>query len=186
MIFADKIVMRHLADLIPYAKNSRTHNRRQIAQIAGSMREFGFTNPILIDGSNGIVAGHGRVMAAEKLGLIEVPCIELDHLTPTQRQAYVIADNKLALNAEWDEELLSLELDALRADGFDLELTGFALDEIKGLGNDGEADEDEDTGAKLGEGLSYQIVIECGDETHQAQLIEDFTGRGLKCRPLIL
>jgi hypothetical protein len=116
--------------LIPYARNTRTHSEAQVAQIAGSIREFGFTNPVLIDGENGIIAGHGRVLAAQKLGLGKVPCIRLSHLTDTQRRAYIIADNKLALNAGWDEELLGLELADLREDGFDLELTGFDGDEL--------------------------------------------------------
>ena len=116
--------------LIPYARNTRTHSEAQVAQIAGSIREFGFTNPVLIDGENGIIAGHGRVLAAQKLALGKVPCIRLSHLTDTQRRAYIIADNKLALNAGWDEELLGLELADLREDGFDLELTGFDGDEL--------------------------------------------------------
>jgi ParB family chromosome partitioning protein len=116
--------------LIPYARNTRTHSEAQVAQIAGSIREFGFTNPVLIDGENGIIAGHGRVLAAQKLGLGKVPCIRLSHLTDTQRRAYIIADNKLALNAGWDEELLGLELADLREDGFDLELTGFDESEL--------------------------------------------------------
>lgn len=111
--------------LIPYARNSRTHSEQQVAQIAGSIREFGFTNPVLIDNENGIIAGHGRVMAAQKLGLKEVPCIRLSHLTETQRKAYVIADNKLALNSGWDEQMLGLELADLRELDFDLGLLGF-------------------------------------------------------------
>ena len=93
MQMADKIIMRPVEALIPYARNARTHSDAQVAQIAGSIREFGFTNPILLDGENGIIAGHGRVLAARKLGMVEVPCIELAHLTPAQRRAYVIADN---------------------------------------------------------------------------------------------
>ena len=104
-----------------------------MAQIAASIREFGFTNPVLIDAQGGIIAGHGRVLAARKLKLDTVPCIMLDHLTETQRRAYVIADNKLALNSGWDEELLKLELDELKLEGFDLELTGFSLGEIDAL-----------------------------------------------------
>jgi hypothetical protein len=119
------------ADLIPYARNTRTHSDAQVAQIAGSIREFGFTNPVLIDAENGIIAGHGRVMAARKLGIEEVPCIRLGHLTETQKRAYVIADNKLALNAGWDEELLALELSDLRGLDFDLGLIGFDADEIE-------------------------------------------------------
>jgi hypothetical protein len=116
--------------LIPYARNTRTHSEAQVAQIAGSIREFGFTNPVLIDAENGIIAGHGRVLAAGKLGMVSVPCIRLSYLTDTQRRAYIIADNKLALNAGWDDELLGLELADLREDGFDLELTGFDESEL--------------------------------------------------------
>ncbi len=125
-----KIEILKTDSLIPYARNSRTHSEAQVAQIAGSIREFGFTNPVLIDGENGIIAGHGRIMAAQKLGLTEVPCIRLDHLTETQRKAYVIADNKLALNSGWDETMLSLELADLRELDFDLNLTGFTDDEL--------------------------------------------------------
>jgi len=122
-----------VADLIPYARNSRTHSDEQVAQIAASIREFGFTNPVLVDGERGIIAGHGRVLAARKLGLDEVPVIELTHLTEAQRRAYVIADNKLALNAGWDMDLLKVELGDLQADGFDLGLTGFSGDELASL-----------------------------------------------------
>jgi DNA modification methylase len=121
-------------DLIPYAKNSRTHSPEQTAQIAASIREFGFTNPVLIGSDNDIIAGHGRVLAARKLGLVEVPCIRLGYLTDAQKRAYVIADNKLALNAGWDEELLKIELAGLRDDdGFDLGLTGFSEDELSAM-----------------------------------------------------
>jgi len=119
--------------LIPYARNSRTHSDAQVAQIAASIKEFGFLNPIIVDGDNGIIAGHGRVLAAQKLGLQELPVIEASHLSDAQRRAYIIADNKLAMNAEWDDEMLRVELDALGVDGFDLELTGFSLDEIASL-----------------------------------------------------
>ena len=116
--------------LIPYARNSRTHSDAQVAQIAASIKEFGFTNPVLIDKDGGIIAGHGRVMAARKLKLADVPCIRLGHLTDTQKRAYVIADNKLALNAGWDAEALRVELGDLDASGFDLELTGFVGDDL--------------------------------------------------------
>ena len=127
--------IEHLAldALIPYARNARTHSDEQTAQIAGSIREFGFTNPVLIDGEGGIIAGHGRVMAARKLGLADVPCIRLAHLTEAQRRAYVIADNKLALNAGWDEKMLALEFKDLQAMDFDIELTGFGLGDIDEL-----------------------------------------------------
>jgi ParB-like chromosome segregation protein Spo0J len=126
-----RIEMMRTADLIPYARNSRTHSEAQVTQIAGSIREFGFTNPVLIDADNGIIAGHGRVMAAQLLGVDKVPCIRLSHLTDTQRKAYIIADNKLALNSGWDESMLGLELSDLREADFDLDLIGFDADEIE-------------------------------------------------------
>lgn len=127
--------IEHLAldALIPYARNSRTHSDEQVGQVAASIREFGFTNPVLIDAEGGIIAGHGRVMAARKLGLAEVPCIRLAHLSEAQKRAYVIADNKLALNAGWDEQMLALEFKDLQAMDFDLELTGFGLGDIDEL-----------------------------------------------------
>lgn len=140
------IVRRKVGALIPYARNSRTHDDAQVAQIAASVREFGWTNPILIDGENGIIAGHGRVLAARKLGMDEVPCIELAGLSDTQRQAYIIADNKLALNAGWDNELLAIEFAELAESGFDNLLTGFTQDEIDALAPEqipeGKTDED--------------------------------------------
>lgn len=143
--------------LIPYANNSRTHSDEQVAQIAASIREFGFTNPVLIDNDDGIIAGHGRVLAARKLSLEQVPCIRLGHLTEAQRRAYIIADNKLALNAGWDEELLKIELTALRDElDFDPALTGFSESELDALlvgaaesGNDEEKKDDGD-GSKAG------------------------------------
>lgn len=118
------------ADLIPYARNSRTHSDEQINQICSSIKEFGFTNPIIIDEDNGIIAGHGCVMAANKLGIKEVPCVQVTGWTEAQKKAYVIADNKLALNAGWDEQMLRLELEELQELDFDLDLTGFSSDEI--------------------------------------------------------
>jgi DNA modification methylase len=135
-----------VADLVPYARNARTHSDAQVAQIAASIREFGFTNPILIDAERGVIAGHGRLMAARVLGLLEVPVIELAHLTLAQRRAYVLADNRLALSAGWDEDLLRIELGELRDEGFDLGLTGFDADEIGRLlidAADGLTDPDE-------------------------------------------
>jgi DNA modification methylase len=119
-----------LASLTPYARNARTHTDVQVAQIAASIREFGFTNPILVDGEQGVIAGHGRLLAARQLGMTEVPTIELAHLTPAQKRAYVLADNKLALNAGWDADMLRIELGDLQTEGFDLGLTGFDADEI--------------------------------------------------------
>jgi len=119
-----------VADLIPYARNSRTHSDAQVTKIAASIREFGFLNPVIVDGESGIIAGHGRVMAAQKLGLASLPVIEAAHLTEAQKRAYVLADNRLALDAGWDNDMLKVELSDLQADGFNLELTGFSLDEI--------------------------------------------------------
>ena len=119
--------------LIPYARNSRTHSDAQVAQIAASIREFGFTNPVLVDEANGIIAGHGRVLAARKLKMPDVPAIRLSHLTEAQKRAYVIADNKLALNAGWDIELLRLEINYLRGLEFDVALTGFSTEELDAL-----------------------------------------------------
>ena len=119
--------------LIPYARNSRTHSDAQVAQIAASIKEFGFTNPVLIDADGGIIAGHGRVMGARQLGMDKVPCIRLGHLTEAQKRAYVIADNRLALNAGWDEEMLALEMRDLMDEGYDVGLTGFDLKEIDAL-----------------------------------------------------
>lgn len=120
-------------DLIPNPRNARTHSEAQVAQLAGSMREFGFTNPVLIDDQRGILAGHARVLAALKLGLPLVPCIRLSTLTPWQRKAYMLADNRLAELAGWDREMLALELGELKESGFSLELTGFTDDDLKGL-----------------------------------------------------
>lgn len=174
-VFPDyKIV--ELSSLIPYARNSRTHSYEQVAQIAGSIKEFGFTNPVLMDEQGGIIAGHGRVLAAQKLNLTQVPAIQLSHLTETQRKAYVIADNKLALNASWNDEMLRLEFAELAAAGFDLELTGFSLEEISALEiaevEPGLTDEDavpeapEEPVSKLGDvWLLGNHRLMCGDST---------------------
>ena len=147
MNLPDTLEIVKIDALIPYARNSRTHSDAQVAQIAASIKEFGFTNPVLIDGGGGIIAGHGRVLAARKLNMSEVPCIRLEHLTEAQRRAYVIADNRLALNSGWDTEMLKVEFADLQELGFDLELTGFDLDEIKELlapvGTEGLTDPDD-------------------------------------------
>lgn len=130
---ADKVERRSIDSLIPYARNSRTHSEEQISQIAASMKEWGWTNPVLIDEDGGIIAGHGRVMAAQKLGYDEVPCMVAEGWTEAQKKAYVIADNKLALNADWDFEMLSLEIEQLEILNFNLGLTGFSEHEITGL-----------------------------------------------------
>ena len=128
-----EIVYKKVDDLIPYINNSRTHSEEQVNQICASINEFGFTNPLLIDEKDNIIAGHGRLLASKKLKMEEVPCIVLSGLTEAQKKAYVIADNKMALNAGWDFNLLSLELENLKELDFDLELTGFDTDEIDSL-----------------------------------------------------
>jgi len=150
-----QIEHRSVGDLIPYALNSRTHSEAQVTQIAASIREFGFTNPLLVDEQGGIIAGHGRLMAAKKLGMTEVPTITLSGLTTAQKKAYVIADNKLALNAGWDNEMLRIELGELQGLDFDLDLTGFAAEEIKALQFDDDA-EAEMPELKDGEKEPYQ------------------------------
>ena len=120
-----------VADLIPYAANSRTHSDEQVTQIAASIREFGFTNPILINSEKTIIAGHGRLMAAKKLGLEQVPAITLDHLNKAQQKALVIADNQLALNAGWNTDMLKAEIEGLNFEGFDLDLLGFSDQEME-------------------------------------------------------
>lgn len=146
--FADKIEQWPTAKLVPYARNSRTHSDEQVGQIAASIAEFGFTNPILAGSDGVIVAGHGRLAAAQKLGLEVVPVVVLDHLTPTQRRALVIADNRIAENAGWDEAMLRVEIAALQDDEFDLALTGFDADALAELmagdepENEGQTDDD--------------------------------------------
>ncbi len=173
---------RPLAGLIPYCNNARTHSEAQVAQIAASMVEFGFTNPVLVDGNNGVVAGHGRVLAARKLGLYEVPVIELAHLSPTQKRAYILADNRLALSAGWDEEILALELATLQDDAFDLSLTGFDPDELaellaaeesEGLSEDDAVPETQEVAiSQLGDiWLLGEHRLLCGDATDE----DDFT-----------
>jgi DNA modification methylase len=145
---ADKIEPWPTTRLIPYARNARTHSPEQVAQIAASIAEFGFTNPILAGSDGVIVAGHGRLAAAQKLGLATVPVVVLDHLTPTQRRALIIADNRIAENAGWDDAMLRIEIAALQDDDFDLALTGFDADALAELmagdepDNDGQTDDD--------------------------------------------
>jgi ParB-like chromosome segregation protein Spo0J len=127
---AKKIEQLNTDDLIPYASNSRTHSESQVSQIAASITEFGFNNPILLSDDNVVVAGHGRLEAAKKLKLDTVPCIRLSHLSDAQRRAYVIADNKIALNSGWDEDALKVELERLNEEDFDIDLLGFDEDEL--------------------------------------------------------
>jgi DNA modification methylase len=172
-----QVEQRKIEALIPYVNNSRTHSDEQVAQIAASVREFGWTNPILVDGQNGIIAGHGRLAAARKLGLAEVPVIVLDHLSDAQKKALVIADNKLASNAGWDDEMLRLELGDLQEMGFDATIAGFTTEELDALlsvteGTDGLTDEDdvpeapEEPVTRLGDvWVLGKHRLMCGDST---------------------
>ena len=144
--------------LVPYARNPRTHSPEQVVQIAASIAEFGFTNPILVDTKAGIIAGHGRLLAAQRLGLKEVPVIVLDHLSETQKRAYVIADNRLALNAGWDEELLSAELAELEREKFDVELTGFSDAELEVLLADEKGAESAETPEEIPEAPAVAVT----------------------------
>ena len=174
---ADKIEQWPTAKLLPYARNARTHSEEQVAQIAASIAEFGFTNPILAGSDGIIVAGHGRLAAAQKLGLERVPVVVLDHLTPTQRRALVIADNRIAENAGWDEAMLQVELADLQGDDFDLSLTGFDADALADLlageetTSDGQTDEDSvpDAGTSITRPGDVWLCgnhrVICGDST---------------------
>lgn len=169
-----KIEQRKVELLIPYINNSRKHSDEQVAQIAASIKEFGWTNPILVDGDNGIIAGHGRLMAARKLGMDKIPVIELAHLSEPQRKALILADNKLALNASWDYELLKLEIEDLKEFNYDLELTGFDSSELNFNPVNYDALNDENLDSQLEEmaaGVKKAIQIEFEPE-HYAEAQE--------------
>lgn len=182
MVASNKYAQKKTADLIPYVNNSRTHDEKQVSQIAASIKEFGFTNPILIDEENSIIAGHGRLMAANKLKLSKVPTITLSGLTDAQKRAYVIADNRLALNAGWDDELLKNELQILNENDFDLDVLGFEEDELAAIladddPVDGLTDEDdvpevpEEPVTQLGDiWLLGEHRLMCGDSTDQGSV----------------
>jgi len=190
-----EIKQRKINELIPYINNTRTHSDEQVQQIASSIKEFGFTNPVLIDENNGIIAGHGRLMGAKLLQLEEVPTIILKGLSEAQTKAYIIADNKLALNAGWDEELLKVEIEALQEMNFDIDLLGFDLEELKeldidldGLGvdlDDSKADEvpelvDEPCikrGDLIELGMNFQHRVLCGDSTSEDDVVKLMDGK---------
>jgi DNA modification methylase len=181
MLGATKIEWMSVETLIPYAKNARTHSDEQVAQIAGSIKEFGFNNPVLVDKDNSIIAGHGRLMAARKLGMDKVPVVQLGHMTEAQRKAYVLADNRIALNSGWDTSMLSLELQELK-DNIDLSLLGFDADELDALLNpieetEGLTDEDavpdvpDEPKTKLGDiYILGNHRLMCGDSTNLADV----------------
>jgi len=172
-----EIKYKPLSDLLPYARNARTHSEAQVAQIAASIKEFGFNNPILISSGNDIVAGHGRALAAAKLGLDAVPTIELGHLSDTQRRAYVLADNRLAELSGWDMEMLKTEIAELDDDDFDISMLGFGDYLIEDEKDDVDSDEliKEDKSEWL-------LIVECRDENHQKVLFDEFNDRGESCK----
>lgn len=182
-----EIIQRKVNELIPYINNSRTHSEEQVNQIVASINEFGFTNPLLIDEKDNIIAGHGRLLASKKLKMEEVPCIVLSGLTEAQKKAYIIADNKMALNAGWDEELLKIELENLKELDFDLELTGFDVDELDDIfqteeeqeviEDDFDIEPPEEPKSKLGD--IYQLGnhrLMCGDSTSEEDVAKLMNG----------
>lgn len=184
---ADKVEQWPIEKLVPYAKNSRTHSEEQVAQLAASIREWGFTTAVLVDESGSIIAGHGRVMAARKLGMESLPVMVAAGWTDAQKRAYVIADNKLALNAGWDNELLALELTELNDDDFDMALLGFSADELTtAMGLDEELDGE---APKIDEGIDYKekfaIIVECADEAEQQATFERLDSMGFTCKVLV-
>lgn len=160
---ATQYFLADIKDLIPYARNARTHDETQVAQIAASIKEFGFLSPIIIAEDNTILCGHGRFYAAQKLGLSKVPCIKEEYLTETQRRAYILADNKLSLNAGWDNEMLAIELSDLQEENFDLGIMGFSDDEIADLFKDGNDKEVQDDDYDLSAALEKAAFVEKGD-----------------------
>lgn len=169
-----KIVLRDIDDLIPYAKNSRKHSAEQIDKIAASIKAFGFTNPILIKSDGEVIAGHCRLAAAQKLKLKEVPCIELEHLTDIEARAYVIADNKLAMFSEWDDEMLQLELTDLKESEFDLDLIGFG--DVENFEFEPPNEDEKDPVKDLTLRITFQ------DEEEQQALFCELRDRGFKVK----
>ena len=181
-----QIEPRDTDSLIPYANNARTHSVEQVAQVAASIKEFGFTNPVLIDEQGGVIAGHGRVMAAKKLGLSEVPCIVLDGLSDAQKRAYTIADNKLALNSGWDNELLKIEIESLQEDDFKIDLLGFDIDGLNEiLGFDDIAEEDEEEPGQDYEDNykeQYGVIIMCKNAEEQEKVFNKMQQNGYEVK----
>jgi ParB-like chromosome segregation protein Spo0J len=166
-VMPDKLERWPIERLVPYERNARTHSAAHVAQIAASIQEFGFTNPILVAADAGVIAGHGRLAAAHQLGLTEVPVVVLDHLTPAQRRAYVLADNKLALNSGWDEELLKVEIGELLAEPIDVGLLGWSSEELSDLwGSEEEPEEEPEDDPPMDQGIALAIVL-TPQELHQ-------------------
>lgn len=174
---AEKADMMPLASLTPNARNPRVHSAQQIDQIASAIKEWGFTTAILVDESHTILAGHGRYAAAQKLGLEQVPVMVAAGWSDAKKRAYVIADNKIALNSAWDDELLNIELESLKDEGFDVDLTGF-----EDFGND--EIEPMDIGEPTNQAKEYSILIDCQNEKEQEKLFDELEKRGFDCKIL--
>jgi len=174
-----KIEYISIDEFVPYARNTRTHSDEQVAQIAASIKEFGFNNPVLIDQEGGIIAGHGRVLASRKLKLKDVPCIRLSDLSEAQKKAYIIADNKLALNAGWDDKLLALEIQELQELNFNIDLLGFDDIEMANLFN--VVEEDNSPKEEIYH-EAFSIIIDCKDEEEQEKIFNRLDSEGYKCR----
>jgi ParB-like chromosome segregation protein Spo0J len=168
--------------LLPYAKNSKKHPPEQVKEIVASIKQWGWTMPILVDETGTVIAGHGRLLAAKKLQLPKVPVVSAKGWSEAQKRAYVIADNKLTENGGWDKGVLADELAALKDLNFDLNLTGFDDKELDKLIGD---PEDPDTGPQIGDDLKYSVVVECQDELQQTELLDRFEKDGLKCKALV-
>lgn len=169
-----QIVYKNVDDLIPYARNAKIHDENNINLIAGSIKSFGFNNPVLLDGENGIIAGHGRVLASKKLGIKQIPTIELQGLSDAEKRAYIIADNRLTEKSEWDKEILSLELQDLNELGIDLNSIGFDENDINKMIGTPESDTSEEVAYKE----QLNIVVECSSEEEQEKLYNEFSERG--------
>lgn len=173
-----KIVEIPTTDLIPNPRNAKQHDDAQVAKIAGSIREFGFGSPIITDGENGILAGHGRWLAAQKLGLPKVPCIEMRHLTKTQRRAYMLADNRLSeIGGGWDMEMLRIEMEELAAEDIDLNALGFGDDFMQT-----EKDDDSIDNEDVSIDSICQVICDCKNEEEQQEVYELLNSKGKKCR----
>jgi len=182
---ADSVIRRKISSIIPYARNSRTHSDEQIAQIAASINEWGFTTPILIDESGEVIAGHGRLLAAQRLGLEEVPTMTAAGWSDAQKKAYVIADNKLALNAGWDDEILKIEMQELGDLNFDLTLTGFGIDEMAFL-FDEVVDQEKPLPEEQDLQPTFEVAVECLNEAEQETVFNLLSERGHSCRILTM
>lgn len=175
-----KIELRAIEDVVPYANNAKDHPDKQVDQIIASIKEFGWTIPILVAEDGTVIAGHGRLLAARKMGLQKVPVIVAKGMSDEQRRAYTIADNRLTEGGRWDREKLALEIGDLKALEFDISTLGFSKAQVDRM-----FDNKEGNSGSIGE-IKYSVVIDCEDEHDQAELIERLEGEGLKCRALML